>query len=296
MPLACIVHGGAWNIPEDQWEAHRRGCERAAEQGWAALTRGASAIEAVEAAIVVLEDDPTFDSAVGSVLNREGAVELDAGIMDGATLDVGACAAVTRVKNPIRLARALLRGEDNLLVALGGDRYAETIGLELVAPEAFITERERARWKEFLVNPPPPSGSKTDTVGCVAVDRYGSVCAGTSTGGRDFKLPGRVGDSPLVGCGYYADNQAGGASLTGWGESIMRLVLAKWAVDQLACGADPQTVTRAAIEHLAERVNGNGGIILADRFGRVADAHNTSAMARAWITEETGRVISKIQD
>ncbi len=295
MPLTCIVHGGAWNIPEAQWDAHRRGCERAAKIGWELLCQGRPALDAVEAAIRTLEDDPTFDAGIGSILNRDGIVEMDAGIMTGDGLHAGACAGVTRIKNPIRLARAILNSENTLMVAQGAERFAEARGLELLAPEAFITEREQQRWREFLIQPPPEQELfQGDTVGCVAVDRAGNVCAGTSTGGRDFKMPGRVGDSPLIGCGFYADNEGGGASTTGWGEGITRLVLCKWVVDELARGAEPTPLARKAIEQLQARVNGRGGIIIADRFGRVGDWHNTPAMARAWITEDAQQIVFKI--
>ncbi len=296
MPLACIIHGGAWNIPEEQWEAHRRGCEQAAQTGWEILRQGGAALAAVEAAIITLEDDPTFDAGIGSVLNRDGVVEMDAGIMDGNGLHAGGCAGVTRVKNPIRLARAILNSENTFMVAQGAERLAEARGLEMLAPEAFITEREARRWREFLIHPPPEQEYfQGDTVGCVAVDHAGNVCAGTSTGGRDFKMPGRVGDSPLPGCGLYADNSSGGASTTGWGEGITRVVLCKWAVDELARDVEPQVVARRAIEHLQQRVCGSGGIILADRLGRVGHWHNTPAMARAWITEADPQLRFKIK-
>ncbi len=297
MPMACIVHGGAGNIPEPSWEAHRRGCERAAQVGWEILCQGGSALDAVEAAIVVMEDDPAFDAGVGSILNRDGLVEMDAGIMNGDGVHAGACAAVTCVKNPIRLARAILHSENTFMVARGAERFAEKQRLEMVAPETFITERETQRWREFLQNPPPPEElCFGDTVGCVAGDGTGNVCAGTSTGGRDFKMPGRVGDSPLVGCGFYADQRGGGVSTTGWGEGITRLVLSKWGVEEMIRGREPSVVAREAIEQLQRQVHGCGGIIVADRFGRVGDWHNTPAMARAWITEGMGQIISKITD
>ena len=297
MPMALIVHGGAGNIPREAWEPHLKGCEYAVEAGWTVLLEGGRAVDAVQAAIVTMEDDPTFDAGFGSVLNRDGAVEMDAGIMVGDRLDAGACAGVARVKNPIRLAHAILGSENTFMIATGAERFAEALGLEMIAPEKFITDQEARRWQENLIHPPPVEELyEGGTVGCVAVDRFGSVCAGTSTGGRDFKMPGRVGDSPLVGCGFYADNRGGGASTTGWGEGITRLVLCKWVVDELARGRDPTLVAREAVELLQHRVNGAGGVIVADRSGRLADWHNTKAMARAWIAEDGKRVISKITD
>ncbi len=297
MPLALIVHGGAGNIPQEEWESHLRGCERAVEIGWKILREGGCALDAVQAAIVTLEDDPTFDAGIGSVLNRDGFIEMDAGIMEGEHLNAGACAGVTGVKNPIRLARAILESENTFMVASGAERFAVAHGLEMIPPEAFVTQREAQRWRGFLIHPPPVEELfQGGTVGCVAVDRFGQVCAGTSTGGRDFKMPGRVGDSPLIGCGLYADNLGGGASTTGWGEGITRLVLCKWAVDKLAHGREPEQVAREAVQTLQQRLNGAGGMIVADRFGRVADWHNTGAMARAWITEGAERIIAKIAD
>jgi L-asparaginase / beta-aspartyl-peptidase len=297
MPLALIVHGGAGNIPQEEWELHLSGCERAVQIGWRILREGGCALDAVQAAIMTMEDDPAFDAGIGSVLNRDGVVEMDAGMMEGEHLNVGACAGVTRVKNPIRLARAILDSENTFMVANGAERFAAVQGLETLTPEAFVTERETRRWHEFLIHPPPAEELfQGGTVGCVAVDRSGRVCAGTSTGGRDFKMPGRVGDSPLIGCGFYADNRGGGASTTGWGEGITRLVLCKWAVDELARSREAEQVAREGVQILQQRVNGVGGIIVADRCGRVADWHNTWAMARAWITEGEERVVAKITD
>lgn len=297
MPMACIVHGGAGNIPQEAWEPHLIGCRRAVQAGWSVLGGGGHAIDAVQAAIITLEDDPTFDAGIGSVLNRDGVVELDAGMIEGEHLNMGACAGVTRVKNPILLARAILESENTFMVANGAERFAAAHGLEMIAPELFITEQELRRWQEYKIHPPPTQELfQGGTVGCVAVDSYGCVCAGTSTGGRDFKMPGRVGDSPLIGCGYYADNRGGGASTTGWGEGITRLVLCKWVVDELARGRDAAIVAHEAVQLLQERVNGAGGVIIAESSGRVADWHNTRAMARAWITEDTQEVIAKITD
>lgn len=297
MGMALIVHGGAGNIPRDAWARHIEGCERAVQVGWSVLRAGERSIDAVQAAITTMEDDPAFDAGVGSVLNRDGQVEMDAGLMEGEHLGAGACAGVTRVKNPIRLARLILESENVFMVAQGAERIAEANGLETMPPEQFITEEEASRWRGYLIHPPPVEELfESGTVGCVAVDRFGTVCAGTSTGGRDFKMPGRVGDSPLIGCGFYADNRGGGASTTGWGEGISRLVLCKSVVDALSRGAEPLSAAREAIQLLQQRLNGAGGVIVADRSGRVADWHNTKAMARAWIVEGADRIITKITD
>ncbi len=237
MKPSLIVHGGAWSIPDEFVEGCRAGCRRALAAGWEILARGGAAIDAVEAAIVVLENDPIFDAGIGSHLNRDGRVELDAIVMDGATLKAGAVAAVERVRNPIRLARKVMEScEHMMLVGSGAERFAAENGLELCAPEELVLERERAAWRqcregahswEFHL------GHDHGTVGAVALDRYGSLVAGTSTGGTCCKMPGRVGDSPLIGCGCYADVEVGGVSCTGWGEAIMKIVMAKTATDFL---------------------------------------------------------------
>jgi len=237
MKPSLILHGGAWSIPDEFVEECRAGCRRALAAGWEILARGGAAIDAVEAAIVVLEDDPTFDAGIGSHLNHDGRVELDAIVMDGATLKAGAVAAVERVRNPIRLARKVMEScEHMMLVGSGAERFAVEQGLELCAPEELVLERERAAWRqcregahswEFHL------GHQHGTVGAVALDGHGSLVAGTSTGGTCCKRPGRVGDSPLIGCGCYADVEAGGVSCTGWGEAIMKIVMAKAAADFL---------------------------------------------------------------
>lgn len=296
MPLALIVHGGAGDVPRADWPDHLQGVKHAAASGWQVLLTSGSALDAVETAITLMEDTPCFDAGVGSVLNRDGIVEMDAGIMDGNGLHAGACAAVTRVRNPIRLARAILNSENTFMVAEGAERFALSRGLDFAAPQSFITPAEMERWRRFLVQPPPAEEYYGGgTVGCVAVDRDGNVVAGTSTGGRDFKMPGRVGDSPLIGSGFYADNDGGGASTTGWGEGISRLVLCKWCVDELVRGGAPDEIARAAILQLQTRVQGRGGVILADRWGRVGTWHNTRTMARAWITGEHPQVIARIE-
>ncbi len=302
MAMALIVHGGAGDIAEPGVEPHRRGAEIAARAGWNVLLNGDSALDAVQAAIVLMENDPAFDAGTGSYLNRDGEVEMDASIMDGRTLDAGAVAGVQRVKNPIMLARRVLESEHTFLIARGAEQFAQERGIALIDNTALRTDATIAKWKQSVANPPPPPSAKYvsasdfraggGTVGCVAVDREGNVAAGTSTGGMNFKRAGRVGDSPLIGCGVYADNLLGGASATGWGEAITRVVLSKFAVDALANNLDPQDAARAAIEHLARRVGGTAGIILADRAGRIGFAFNTARMARAYIADGIPDVVS----
>lgn len=291
---SLIVHGGAWDIPDDEVAAHQAGCRRALDAGWQVLAQGGAALDAVEAAVRVLEDDPTFDAGTGSVLNADGIVELDAAVMDGQTLRSGAVAAVQRVSAPITLARRVLESHVILLVGQGAERFAQQTGVPLCEPLDLVVERERQRWEQLRARGDVRTqdafsgqarlSAPSDTVGAVALDRYGRLAAGTSTGGTAYKLPGRVGDSPLIGCGLYADDQTGGCSSTGWGESIIKVLLAKSATDFIGQGDDPMTAARRAIDLLASRVQGYGGCILLDGQGRVGFAFNTPRMAYAFRT------------
>ncbi len=291
MSIALIVHGGAGAIEDREVIPHRDGARRAAQIGWEILTRGDSALDAVEQAVIAMEDDPAFDAGIGSFLDRGGNVSLDASFMDGRTLDAGAVAGVQRVQNPITLARRVLESEHTFLIARGAEDFAAEKGIALIDNAELRTPEQIEIWNACRANPPARDGAQYvplqgfGTVGCVAVDRAGNLAAGTSTGGMKFKRVGRVGDSPLIGAGVYADNLLGGASSTGWGEAITRVVLAKYAVDALAHDRDPREIARDAIEHLARRVGGTGGIILADRNGRIGFAFNTPRMARAYIIE-----------
>jgi beta-aspartyl-peptidase (threonine type) len=271
---SIIVHGGAGPIKDNSLAARLEGCKAAALAGWAILQQGGAALDAVEAAVVGLEDNPLFNAGTGSTLNSLGKIEMDAAIMEGHSLRAGAVAAVSGVKNPINLARrALEDGRHILLAGEGALLFARQIGFPECAPESLIVESEKKRWQ-----------SKHGTVGAVAFDSAGRLAVATSTGGIFNKLPGRVGDSPLIGCGTYADDY-GAASCTGQGEAIMRLVLAKSAVDFLheADGIEAQTAARMAIAHLEERLQSTGGIILIDRSGKIGYARSTSHMPVCWV-------------
>ena len=301
MKPSLIVHGGAGNIPDGAVNGFRRGVRAGLEAGWKILSRGGAAIDAVEAAIVALEDDPALDAGIGSHLNRDGRVQLDAIVMNGMTLKAGAVAAVERVRNPIRLARLVMeQSEHMMLVGPGAEEFAIEHGFPLCGPEDLITDSARDEWLKLRETPNSAAeeiiSEQRGTVGAVAMDKDGNLLAGTSTGGTRAKYPGRVGDSPLIGCGCYADAQAGGISCTGYGEGIMKIVMAKLAADLLR---DPrvlpphrkrrgqatiaQAVADACIRILKRRANATGGLILLDREGRPAAAYSTPRMAYGYV-------------
>ena len=310
MKPSIIVHGGAWDIPDEAVEACKAGCYQALAAGWSILSRGGSALDAVEAAVVVLEDHPVFDAGYGSHLNLDGQVECDAIVMNGATLRAGAAAGLRRVKNPIRLARKILEScHHMMLIAGGAERFAEAQGMPLCDPEDLISEAEREAWmkcKEDTHAAEHHRGHEQGTVGAVALDRDGRLFAATSTGGTCCKLPGRVGDSPLIGCGCYADSAIGGVSCTGYGEAIMKIVMAKTAVDLLrgpqTCvdSSDPASCTissadlaaRQAIHLLGKRTHATGGLILLDCHGNPGFAFNTPRMAYGYVAAPNAFITS----
>ena len=238
-----VVHGGGWAIPDDMVEAHLNGIRRALAAGWHELEREGSALDAVEAAVKVMEDDEAFDAGRGSFLNRDGRVQLDALMMDGATLRAGGVGCVERIRNPIHVARIVLEDSPHVyFVGPGAERFAAEHGVALIDNEELVIKREVERLRRVQAEGESKMdvfSASHDTVGAVALDVKGSLAAATSTGGTLNKTPGRVGDSSLIGCGCYADNQSGAVSTTGWGEPIMKLVLGKWTADRVAGGAPP---------------------------------------------------------
>jgi L-asparaginase / beta-aspartyl-peptidase len=308
-------------MPDDAVAAHENGIRHALRAGWDALARGGSSVDAVVAAVTVMEDDDTFDAGRGSFLTRDGRVQLDALLMNGANLRTGGVACVERLRNPIQAARLVLDQSPHVyFVGTGAERFATQHGMRLVDNTELIVPRERERLMAFqraeaaggrdttfsgddvaadadamtaAVRTLPekfqvvdPTLHSHDTVGAVAIDADGNLAAGTSTGGTLSKAPGRVGDSSLIGCGCYADNESAAVSLTGWGEPIMKLVLGKWAVDRVAAGATPQQAASEAIAYLFKRLGGHGGIILMGPDGSVGLAHNTPRMAWGLATSE----------
>lgn len=267
---AVIVHGGARPIAEARRPAFERGCLLAVEAARHVLEAGGEAVAAAEAAVRVLEDNPVFNAGLGSVLNAAGEVECDAAIMDGRTLAAGAVAAVRTLRHPVSVARSLLDDRAILLVGEGAETYAASIGAEPCSP----AELRAAASSEL---------EGCDTVGCVALDRRGSIAAATSTGGLSGARPGRVGDSPLPGLGLYADDTTGGVSLSGEGEAIIRAALAAHAAADMAT-MTAKTACETALLRLS-RVGGEAGLIAIDARGEVGWAHNSPQFAVAWARE-----------
>jgi L-asparaginase / beta-aspartyl-peptidase len=285
-------------MPDDMVNAHLCGVNNALAAGWRVLARGGSALDAVEEAVVIMEDDETFDAGRGSFLNRDGHVQLDALIMDGATLRAGGVGCVEHLRNPVRAARKILSESPHVyFVADGAEKFAAEHGIALCKNEELVIPREVERLRRYqaelsekeakhdgndLFAADSDDAISHDTVGAIALDQEGNIAAATSTGGTLNKAPGRLGDSSLIGCGCYADNESAAASTTGWGEPIMKLVLAKWTADRIAAGNMPEWSAKEAMNYLKQRVNGHGGIIVLNREGRIGIAHNTPRMAWAY--------------
>ena len=264
---ALLVHGGVGELANAAQEAAREGCRTAAAAGWAVLERGGHALDAVEAAVRALEDEPLFNAGYGSVLQRDGVVRTDASLMNGPDRRAGAVASVTGVANPVSLARRVMEdGRHVLLVGPAAEAFADEVGEPRVDPGAMVAPDQGERWKRHH-----------GTVGCVAVDGRGVLAAGTSTGGTFGALPGRVGDSPLIGAGTWADDRVA-VSCTGHGESIIRTNLAAGVSWRLA-GAGLEVALAAALADLDARVGGKAGLIAVDASGRLSHRHNDVHMA-----------------
>jgi beta-aspartyl-peptidase (threonine type) len=292
--FVLAVHGGAGDYGSDTKERldiRRATITKAVEAGRDVLARGGSSLDAVETILVVMEDSGLFDAGKGAYYTREGVPELDAAIMDGKTLGAGSVAAVKRVKNPIRLARLVMEKTPHvLLVGAGADDFARTQGASLVSPFYFYNEREFGRFQKKQEAEEKKADAKIEpghgTVGAVVLDRAGNLAAGTSTGGTTWKLPGRVGDSPIIGAGTYASNESCAVSGTGLGEFFMRNVVAsdiaarvKYLKQSLKDAADEVVMK----ELVAQK--GEGGVIALDRKGNVATPFNTNGMLRAVLRE-----------
>ncbi len=309
MPIAIVVHGGAGKIPAERAASAQVGCREAILVGWRMLQHGACALDAVEATVRLLEDNPHFNAGSGAVLTSDGNIELDAGIMEGKTLRVGAVAGVECVKNPISLARRVMESPHVLLVGRGAQAFAQEQGIALCEFAELLSDYQYARWKDHKeqaalagqepryhrreVNATPAHEEKHGTVGAVAIDASGTLAAATSTGGTFNQYPGRVGNSPLVGCGFYADENAA-ICCTGHGEDFIRLLIAKRAADFVAGGASARDAAQAAIAVLTAKTRGVGGLIVVDHLGNAGFAWNSEQMAYAYLVEGMTEPLSGI--
>jgi L-asparaginase / beta-aspartyl-peptidase len=279
-----VVHGGAGNDFDDRVDAFRRGVEQASQAGWAVLMQGGSAMDAVVAAVSVLEDDTNFDAGHGSFLNANNEVEMDAMVMEGAHLGYGAVAGIQRVSSPVSVARMVLdHTPHSLVVGAGAEQFARKMGVPVCPMEELVagSSTHLLRPEDRLFKP----GQAGDTVGAIALDASGSLAVAVSTGGTAGKMPGRVGDSPIIGSGGYADNELGAAAATGHGEALMKVVFSKAACDLMGRGMHPQLAAEAVLRLLEHRTGPTqAGIILVSPQGEVGSAFNTNHMVHACIS------------
>jgi len=310
------VHGGAGFWRSDVRIA-RVGVQKAAQEGSRLLASGGSALDAVERAVSVMEDDPIFNAGRGSALTFIGTVEMDAAIMDGGQLSAGAVAMVRRVKNPVQLARLVMENTDHVLLAgptaerlakafhlpsinpmtpkrLGALRKMKALSAKGKVPWLKRNRRLLTQHREILPH---------DTVGALALDADGNFASAASTGGMAMKLPGRIGDTPLIGAGVYADNKSGSATVTGWGEVAVKLALSKSVCTMMENGLSAPRAADRCVRMASRRLHGHAGIIAIDREGRIAAVHNTAYMPWAYSTssmEEArayarGRVVERVR-
>ena len=296
---ALIVHGGAGTNPDHDPEPWLAGTRAAAEAGFRVLLAGGSALDAAQAAAVVLEDDSWFNAGTGACLTSAGDVELDASCMDGTSLRAGAVACVKTIKNPILVARRVCDDTPHvLLCGPGADAYARECGIAAWPNERLIVPRQRARFDELhalaLRDGPDSVRRGMGTIGAVAVDAKGRLAACTSTGGTPYKRPGRVGDTPIIGAGTYANDQEGAASSTGLGEAILKVSMARAASLYVRDGASPRRAAELAVGLLSERAQGDGGIIVAAPDGRLGWAYNTARMARAFLRKDMQAALAAV--
>lgn len=313
-PVGMVVHGGAGtilkkNMTPEQEQAYRDKLTEALKAGYAVLSNGGTSLDAVVATINVLEDSPLFNAGKGAVFTHEGTVELDASIMDGSTRAAGAVAGVKHIRNPINLARMVMEKSPHVMMTGdGAEAFARENGMDMVENDYFYTDRrrkqlERAKERESSTGEALPDGAaeelapgayKFGTVGAAALDRYGNLAAGTSTGGMTNKRFGRVGDSPIIGAGTYADNATCAVSATGHGEYFIRGVIAHDIASMMAYGGKTlEEAARTVIMDKLTAMGGTGGIIAIDREGHIAMPFNTEGMYRGYVDAE-GNVTVKI--
>ncbi|XP_056148226.1 isoaspartyl peptidase/L-asparaginase [Lampris incognitus] len=285
MKVVLVVHGGAWAIPDEMASASVDGVKAAACEGYTVLKKGGSALDAVELAVRTMEDNPVFDAGHGAVLNADGEVELDAMIMDGRTLTCGAVSSVQNIVNPVSLARAVKEKTDHImLTGRGANLFAESIGMGTVPTDSLVTGYEKNEWekhKKYITGIKELFNSQWghDTVGAVAVDSSGNVACATSTGGIRNKMVGRVGDSPIIGSGGYADNLSGAVSCTGHGESILKVTLARLIAFHMEQGKEVEDALDLSLSYMGDRVQGAGGAIAVSTSGKWAAKFTTKRMA-----------------
>lgn len=285
-PFGLAIHGGAGAIQKvrmkpEREKAYLAGLEAALQAGYAVLEKGGRSLDAVEAAVRVLEDDPLFNAGKGAVLTQDGKAELDAAIMDGRTLAAGSVAGIRTVKNPVLLARRVMEKSPHvMLMGEGAERFARSQGLPAVENASFITPERLEAWKKAKARQDKtrPKG----TVGAVALDQEGNLAAATSTGGMMLKRWGRVGDAPLIGIGTYANNATCAISCTGWGEYFIRTVVAHDISAQMAYGGAGVEKAAATTLDKVKALGGDGGLIAIDAQGNVAMPFNSEGMFRAF--------------
>ncbi|XP_039995745.1 isoaspartyl peptidase/L-asparaginase [Xiphias gladius] len=286
-----VVHGGAGHIPKERSEKSTAGVCSAARAGYTILQAGGSSMDAVVEAVSQLENNPFFNAGCGSVLNVKGEVEMDAIVMDGKTLGSGAVSAVRNIANPIQLARLVMdKTSHACLTAEGANQFAWAMGVPKVPQESLITEYSRMRWKKNLdldANPVECQMGKMGTVGAVAVDSEDNIACATSTGGMLNKMEGRVGDTPCIGCGGYADNKMGAVSTTGHGEAIMKVTLARLILFYMEQGQSVEAASDLGLAYMKSRVGGLGGVVTLDPQGRWAARFSSLQMAWAAAQKET---------
>ena len=288
-----VIHGGAWDIPDDQVDENLKGIEEAVKKGWETLAEGGSALDAVVAAVNSMEDDPIFDAGIGSVLTEDGKIEMDALIMEGENLGAGAVAGLTDVRYPIKLARLVMEKTPHvLMIGEGARRLAEEFKVERLTQDKLVTENARNELADWLEKKKRGATFGHETVGAVALDSEGNIAAATSTGGMTGKKVGRVGDVPIIGSGGYADNRVGGVSSTGHGEAILKVNLAKLVLTYVDAGMGIKEAADKALGYMKVRVDGTGGVVALDSEGNVAHAFTTSRMI--WASMKDGKLESGI--
>lgn len=305
-----VVHGGAGNWQPERSQAGIEGVKRAAKTGFGILKNGGNAVDSVMEAVAAMEDDGAFNAGYGSSLNTEKKVEMEASIMDGKTLQAGAAGLLRDIRNPVRLARIVMEKTDHVfVVGEGAEKLAKMQNLERRNPITKLRLKYYEQQKQALLEGKSelpklaelikdnPELFTLDTVGAVAVDRRGNVAAATSTGGYSLKLPGRIGDSPLIGCGTYADNQSGACSTTGRGEVAIRLVLAKAVCDYMERGKTAEEAAELAIKLVNRRMANeynSTGLIAVDTHGRIGAAHNSPNLCWAYLAPEIREPIASL--